>query len=70
MYLLLIKQQNFRLDKLEALADIKLKLTKMTNFVLERVENIVGDQHFLLISQCFQKPSFPGSSQVEIEIKG
>ena len=35
------------------------------NFVLGRIENIVGkgenagNQHFLLFPQCFQKASFP-----------
>ena len=41
-----------------------MTLLKMTKFVLDRVENIVGkrentgyQQHFLLFPQCFQKPS-------------
>ena len=43
-------------------ADIKLNVAKMISF-LSRVENIVGkrengDQHFLLFSLCFSKPSF------------
>ena len=44
----------------------------MMNFVLDRVENIVGKeenagyQHFLLFPQCFQKPFFSGSVKVGI----
>ena len=44
---------------------ITLKVVKMMTYVIDRVENIVrkgenaGYQHFLLIPQCFQKPSCP-----------
>ena len=40
-------------------ADDKINLTQILNFVLERVENIVGKgenaglKHFLLFPQCF-----------------
>ena len=51
------------LDKseLKALADNKIKVTEKLDFVLGRIENIVGkgenagNQHFLLFPQCFQK---------------
>ena len=45
--------------KLEALADDKSDVAKMTITVFDRVENAVGkgenagDQHFLLFPQCF-----------------
>ena len=48
-------------SKLKELADGKIKLTEKLQFVLGRVENIVGKgenagyQHFLLFLQCFQK---------------
>ena len=51
--------------ELKASADNNLKVVKMMNYVLDRVENIVekgenaGYQHFLLFPQCFQKPSCP-----------
>ena len=58
---------------LKVFADDKLNVTKKKiNFVLGRVENIVGKgenagyQHFLLFPQCFQKASFSGSLKVEI----
>ena len=41
-------------------------------YVFDKVENIVGKgendgcQHFLLFSQCFQKPSCPRSLKVGI----
>ena len=49
--------------KLKAFADNKIKVTKMTISLYERVENYVGKgenavyQHFLLFPQCFPKPS-------------
>ena len=52
------------LSKFKAFADDKIILTQELNFVLGRVENIVGKgenagyQHFLLFP-CFQKLSFP-----------
>ena len=36
------------------------------NFVMERVENNGGYQHFLLFPQCFQKASLSGSLKVGI----
>ena len=51
------------LTKLKAFANDKLNIAKMTVFLYDRVENIVGKgenagyQHFLLFSQCFPKPS-------------
>ena len=47
----------------DAFSNNKIKLVKMKNLVLDRVENIVekGEnadyQHFLLFAQCFQKAS-------------
>ena len=44
----------------------------MTEFVFEKIENIVekgenaGPQHFLLFQQCFQKPSLSGLIKVWI----
>ena len=58
--------------KLKAFADDKTNVNEKFIFGLERVENIVGKgenagyQHFLLILQCFQKPSVPGSLKVGI----
>ena len=46
------------------LADDKINAGNVTNFVMVRVENIVGKgenagyQHFLLFPQCFQEASF------------
>ena len=59
-------------SKLKAFADDKIKVTEKLKFVLERVENIVGRgenaafQHFLLVSQCFQKASYTRSLKVWI----
>ena len=53
----------FNLSKFKAFAEDKLKVAEMEEFVLDRVENIVGKrenagyQHFLLFLQCFQKAS-------------
>ena len=55
---------------LEAFADDKFNVAKVS--VLERIENIVekgenfGYQHFLLLPQCFPKPSRSGSLKVLI----
>ena len=44
----------------------------MMTFLYDRVENIVGKgknagyQHFLVFTQCFQKPSSTGSLKVGI----
>ena len=46
-------------SKFKALADDKIIVTQKMNFVLGRVENLVGKgenadyQHFLLFPQCF-----------------
>ena len=50
--------------KLKAFADNKLHVTEKPKFVLGMAENIVGkgenvgNQHFLLFQQYFQKASF------------
>ena len=59
-------------SKLKAVADNKINVTEELKFVLGRVENIggkreyAGYQHFILFPQCFQKPSYTGSSKVVI----
>ena len=46
---------------MKAFAEDRLKVIPMAKFVLEKIENIVGNeenagyQHFLLFPQCFQK---------------
>ena len=58
--------------KLKAFADDKTNETEKVNFVVGRVENIVGKgenagyRHFLLFPQCFQKSSFSWSFKVVI----
>ena len=58
----ILDQSNFK-----DFADDKINVTNKMNFVMGRVENIVGKggnagyQHFLLFSQCFQKSSLLGS---------
>ena len=48
----------------KAFADDKINVNKKLKYRLGRVENIlgkgenVGYQHFLLFTQCFQKPCF------------
>ena len=57
---------------METFADDKTEEPKMMIFVFDRVENIVekgenaGDQHFLLLPQCFQRAFYPGSLKVGI----
>ena len=52
-------------SKLKAFADDKINVPRNPKFVLNGVENIVGNrenaayQCFLLSPQCFQKTSFP-----------
>ena len=64
--------KNFNLFKLKAFVDDILHLARMTKYVFERVENIVGkgqnagNQHFLLFPLCFQRASFTGSLKVGI----
>ena len=59
-------------SRLKKFANDKIKVTLKQEVNLGWVENIagkgenVGDQHFLLFSQCFQKASFSGSLKVEI----
>ena len=59
---------------LKGFAEDKLKVAQIAKFVLDWVENIVGkgenagNQHFLLIPQCFHKPSLLGSLNV-VELK-
>ena len=59
-------------SKLKAFADDKLKLFKMANIVLDKVEKIAGKeenaghQHFLFFPQFFQKPFSLGSLKVRI----
>ena len=51
--------QDLDLSKLKGFADDNLNLTLKLQFILERIENIVGNgenpgyQHFLLFPQCF-----------------
>ena len=58
--------------KLKAFADDKLNVDKITNSLLDRVENTerkgenAGYQHFLHFPQCFPKPSSLGSLKVRI----
>ena len=60
------------LSKLKAFADYKINVTQIFNFVLGRIENIMGKgenagyQHFLLFPWCFQKLSFSWSLKVGI----
>ena len=62
----------FQTCLIEAFADDKLNVDKMTISVFDRIENtvgkreIVGYQHFLLFPQCFPKPSSLGSLKVGI----
>ena len=58
-------------SKLKLFTDDKINVTQNLKFVFRRVENSVGNgenagyQHFLLFSNCFQKPSFSGSLKVK-----
>ena len=60
------------MPKLKASADDISNVAKMIKFVLDSVENIVGEgenadnQHFLLFPQCFRKPSCLRSLEVGI----
>ena len=62
----------FDWSKLKAFADDSINVNKKFQFILERIENIVGKgenagyQHFLLYPQCFQKAAFSGSLKVGI----
>ena len=64
------------LSKFTAFADDKRVLTQKSQFVLGRVEDIVGKgenagyQHFLFFPQCFQKFPFPEVLKVAIVWQG
>ena len=45
-------------SKLKAFAEKEMNVTQKVKFVLRRVKDIVGNKHFLLFPQCFQKLSF------------
>ena len=59
-------------SEIKDFANNKINVIQKLNFVLGRVENIVGKgenagyQHFLLFPQCFEKLSFSGSLKVGI----
>ena len=59
-------------SKLNAFADNNLKVIQMAEYVLDKIENIVGKeenagyQHFLLLLQCFQKAISLGLLEVGI----
>ena len=58
------KEKLIKWSKLKAITYYKINVIQKLEFVLERVEKIVGkgenagDQHFLLFLQCFRKDSF------------
>ena len=60
------------MTKLKAFPDNKIDVAQMMIPVFDRVENIVGKgenagyQHFLLVPQCFSKPSSLRSLKVQI----
>ena len=70
------KDKNLDTTKLKACADKKMNtcIAKKMISVFDRGENIVGNgekfnagyQHFLLLPQCFQKPSIPWSLKLRI----
>ena len=55
------------LTKLKALVQDNINVAGKVEFMLDRVENVVGKggyagfQHFLLLTQCFHKASSSGS---------
>ena len=59
-------------SKLKASADDNINVNEKFQFILGKVENIVGNgenagyQHFLLFPQCFQKATFSWSLKVGI----
>ena len=59
-------------SKLKAFAGDKINVAEMMISLTDRVENIMekgengGYQRFLILPQCFQKPSFLGSFKVGI----
>ena len=64
--------KNLDQSKFKAFTDDKINVAQKLNFVLRRIENIVGkgenagDHHFLLFPQCFQKLSFSETLNVGI----
>ena len=54
------------LPKFKAFKEDKLNMTEKLKFAMGRVENVaengenVGNQHYLLFPECFQKPFFQG----------
>ena len=59
-------------SKLEAFADVKIKVLQMIVFAFNRLKNIVGKgenvgyRHYLLLPQCFQKAFCSGLLKVRI----
>ena len=59
-------------SKFKSLADDKIDMTQNLKFVLERVENILGKgenadyQHFLIVQECYEKPSLSVLLKVRI----
>ena len=43
-------------SRLKVFADDKINVTEKLKLVLERTENILDYQHFLLFPKCFQNP--------------
>ena len=60
------------MSKFKARAYNKFGVAEIMGYIFEREENIVGKgenagyQHFLLILQCFQEASYPGSLKIGI----
>ena len=59
-------------SKFRAFSDNNSNVAKLAKFAFGRIENIVGkgenagDQHFLLIPQCFQRPLPEGPFKSEL----
>ena len=59
----LTENNNLALSEFKAFAEDIFNLTQMVALYVDWIENIVGkgenagNQHFLLFSQCFQKPT-------------
>ena len=68
----LVNSLTLALTIMKAIADDKVNVAHKKITLLEYGENIMGkgenagNQHFLLFSQCFQKPSLIGSLKVGI----
>ena len=58
----------FDFSKLKAFTDVKLDLTQLMRYDIVRIESIVGkgenagtgNQHFLVVLECFHKPLSSG----------